>query len=203
MIVGFAHISKNISQHEFSNLLEYKSIDKTWIYEKNLVNAPEKNRLMLNNFKNHNLLINKPQRIEYLGYDYLEGPDPCRLNINGKLITLTTVDNTAELSFWRDFLSFDTSHYPDAISLHKPLSHWSVELKLKISTKKKFDFYPLDSVGYIALAFYVRGLIKIMANASNKGYNVSEIFELNIENKKLNIAYIRSPSNLIIELIEV
>jgi len=205
MILGFAHITKNIKMSDSEALLKTFSMidDNELLVQRNLINAPEKNKLMTRSYDTHDLILHKTNRLEYLGYDELVFKAPALLSFNRGLIELNISNLEQELRFWTRLLDFESDEASKSILLTRPLVDWSVKIQLNIIKDQKNAPYPLNSEGFVALAFYTRNLKNTLDAARKMHIETSDHFIVKVADKGLNIAYVKSPSHLFVELIEV
>lgn len=189
MILGFAHITKNVA------------------YQRGLravANAPAKWPLMARQATMHWLELLPHQSgpmEEIVEYDTGVVDQPGRLDVGDAYLLLAARRVNAETEFFTDGLGF-YEREAGLIELAGPMHRWRVGIVINKAENAPLD-PPLDIAGYAALAFYSSGVEADRDRAiAAGGRTPTEPFFVTLE-RKMKIIMLRSPEGTIIELIEV
>lgn len=189
MILGFAHITRNVAD-------PILGID--------IPSAPEKWRLMQRKAKRHRLAFHAGSGVheETVAYDTgtVKGSG-CRLYATGGKILIDARNPWVETGWFATGLGFKVGA-SGLLHLLRPVPHWCVKLDVRADADAAID-PPLDIAGYTAIAFYSSDVEadrdKLIAAG---GRTPTDPFKVTID-REMKIVMLRSPEGTIIELIEV
>lgn len=205
MILGFAHITVNIEKNEFQ--FEVSQLTNAF-FEFNLENAKPKKSLMLCPDSKYNLALSKDDGIELICYEnYESSPYNKVIEILGKrdfkILVRQGIEIEQEVFFWTSLFINCIQDDLHKISFRRPIKSWCCSLIIEESSQNQTNAC-LDRTGPVALAFYVTDLYGELKRIRDTiTCYTTEIFNYEIFNQKMNIAFICSPSGVFVELIEV
>ena len=191
MILGFAHITRNINPPPYVGGVE-------------VPNAPEKWRLMQHKAKWHRLAFhsNRGLNEETVTYDTeaVTG-NGCRLFSCKGEVRVDARDPCGEVGWLTSNFGFRVGEN-GILHLVRPMPQWCVKVLVRRDASAPID-PPLDVAGYAAIAFYSSDVEadrdRLVAAG---GRTPTEPFRVTID-REMKIIMLRSPEGTIIELIEV
>jgi hypothetical protein len=191
MILGFAHITKNV-RTELSG-------------DVGIPSAPEKWPLMTRQAKRHRISMQGGQTgptIELVEYDTGAPVERWgRLYVVNDNPVVYAQDTFKEAQFFCDGLGFKISGR-GTIELASQMPQWGVCVKIQHHQHGDAD-PPLDIAGYAALAFYSSDVEADRDHLlKHGGRTPTEPFTVELD-RKMKIVMLRSPEGTIIELIQV
>jgi hypothetical protein len=205
MILGFDHLALSVSDIELAK----KNLEMTGFncgfLEKNVTNHPEK-KILLHDYSNsHNIAFFRREppnlSLEIIAYDKIYNSSKGVYNYHDSYIQLDTNDIQTEKSFWLNALGF-TETESDCLEFVSFIHHWSC--KIKLNYIPHLQPYKLDSYGYTCLALLTNNLKKNREKLAICGArDITNEFEITVNNNKLNIVMFRTPTGAICELIKV
>jgi hypothetical protein len=190
MILGFAHITKNVFDQRPGSALP---------------NAPEKWPLMRNPASTYWLRLprsdNAPQE-EIISYDSDLVAQESRLGLFGTAIAMRVHDLDTEYRFFIPGLGFVAEL--GKLYLSSAVEHWRVRVLTWVDPDPFTPIDPpLDIEGYAALAFYSSDVEADRDHLlKHGGRTPTEPFTVELD-RKMKIVMLRSPEGTIIELIQV
>lgn len=203
MLIGFSHLTYNCSNADkkISELINkgYK-ID---FEEKNISNNVLKKPFLKHYAPNHDITLlkhNDEYSIELINHNVLEFDIQDRIEY-GKDIIVFVNDQyiEREFEFW-ELLGLTVNR--PKISLKRPIKNWCLEFNI-IESNKKLKEQKLDLKGITSFVFIVKNITDVKDKIKSKVKVITNIFDVYVNKKNLNIFFVESPSGLIIELIEV
>ena len=187
MILGFAHITKNVPYHRQGRAV---------------ANPPAKLPLMARHAMMHWLYLSGWNQIVTEGIEYDTGvvEQPSRLSLDEGRIVVSARDRGSEIGF---FDGMGLAEVEDGlVQLKSHIPAWSVRVAVRSDPEAPID-PPLDVAGYAALAFYCSDVKADRDRAIAAGGRSPTVpFDITLE-RKMKIIMLRSPEGTIIELIEV
>ncbi len=195
MILGFAHITKNVPYERGLNAV---------------ANPPEKWPLMTRRATMHWLLLRrngKGIQEETIEYDTGLVDQDGRLSlVDEDAIFIRARDVCAEVKWFRDGLGFADEPCSDVIGrvrFESVCPWWDFSMAILSDEGAPID-PPLDIAGYAALALYSNNVEADCDVAVAAGGRVpTEPFNVTVDGKNFKIVMLRSPEGTIIELIQV
>ena len=204
MIFGFSHLTVN-SNNIQSDLMEYLKLGYELEFSAlKIHNSEHKKPLLKTHSPTHNIYYLKHKQlspIELINHFSDNEVQADKINLEEGHINISIPSNlfSDEQNFWKR-LGFNKNN--DELILKRLCKTWSVTLKIQESNVHKSDLY-LDSIGATSLAFIVKKLSHYIDNPELTDYIETEAFELLINEKLLNIIFLKSPAGIPVELIEI
>ena len=191
MILGFAHITRNVNPPPTVIGIDIPS-------------APEKWRLMQRKPKRHRLAFHSGSGVheETVAYDTgtVKGSG-CRLFASSGKILIDARNPWLETGWFSTGLGFRVGER-GVLHLVRPVPQWCVKLDVRADADAAID-PPLDIAGYTAIAFYSTDVEADRYRALMAGGRTpTDPFTVKID-REMKIIMLRSPEGTIIELIEV
>jgi hypothetical protein len=193
MILGFAHITKNIPVELLADA--------------GIPNAPEKWPLMERQAKSHRISVQSGSNgpaIEFVEYDTGSIEQPGRLGLLTDAVSLRVRSLGAEVGFFCVGLGFcwGVGFMGGRLYLTSAIDYWKVSILPWVEDDAPID-PPLDIAGYAALAFYSNDVEADRDHLlKHGGRTPTEPFTVKL-NREMKIVMLRSPEGTIIELIQV
>jgi hypothetical protein len=216
MIIGTSHISFSTFNIK-KDIEEYcnKGFSLTFLDE-HVENHSEKKPYLNNYISTHSIAVLAGKSgidIELVEHQKEKATDKKNINIDAvfgdgyvKQVEYSVQKLDESISFWQDFMGFAITQSENNFSILKKESmfpKWNCIVKLS-KTDKDFDEPKLDYGGATAIAFFTTNLAKTMETFFHK-YDLfgTKTFQLNVNDKDLDIALLSGPSKEIIELIQI
>jgi len=205
MIIGFSHLIFNTLQVEevISDLVNKGySLDFSEI---GLPNHPYKKRLLGDYNETHDihLLRHKDNYdVEIINHYSSSKTVQDRLHLDGDKIVTVTIPNdkrAIETEFWT---SLGLKVNRGGVYLKRPVPAWDIEIQF-VESSASLTKQTLDLSGFTSIAFITKNIKRCKELVSDKTSWVSETFSLEVNGNSLSIALMKSPTGVIIELIEI
>ncbi|MGC9384575.1 MAG: hypothetical protein ACP5D6_08260 [Kosmotogaceae bacterium] len=206
MILGMSHIALSVADiDQKKKQLEKRGFNNIFV-EKNIINHPTKKHLLKTYQSTHEIaLFYHPelnQSVEIINHGYVDYDRKGNFNLKNDHIELSICEESfdKEQNFWLEVLSFKKTS-KNRLVFSSAVPSWSCTIEL--IEKPKIQPAMLDSQGYPCLALLTNSLERDLSIASQLGaYDLTEIFELDINNRALKISMFRTPGSAICELIQ-
>ncbi|MBP0005260.1 MAG: hypothetical protein J7642_16370 [Cyanobacteria bacterium SBC] len=204
MILGMAHLALSVSSiEEGKKRLENRGFNCIFL-ERSAINHPAKKHLLEHHQPSHEIALfhnsNINLSIEIINHGHVCYTKRGSYQLKNDCIELCTSDFEKEKNFWIEGLGF-REESENLLNFSSIVPRWSC--KIKLIENPKIQPTTLDSQGYPCLAFFTNSLARDLDLAKQVGaYDLTEIFELCVNNKTLNIALFRTPGSAICELIQ-
>ena len=202
MIIGFSHLTYNSIEPEkaISALQKKGYIDR--FTEIGLENSIEKKPLLNYYSAKHNLhFMTHDDAYDIEVVDHMMKKNPVKQNriSYGSRLQIKCLKSQlkSEEAFW---LSLGFKKNNNTLQIYRPIKSWTLSFDLLESTDSLCE-QKLDINGITSIAFIVNKMDVFLATIDFLW--ASQPFNLQVNNKSLNIILLKSPSGLIIELIEV
>jgi hypothetical protein len=191
MILGFAHITKNVAYNRGADAV---------------ANASAKHPLMAGHATMHWLSLRRQDGLteEMIEYDTGIVERPSRIELDdARCIWLTARDQKREKRFLCEAFGFQANEESiEIVRLASPVSWWSVTINICQEANAPID-PPLDIAGYAAIAFYSSDVEADRDHLlKHGGRTPTEPFTVKLD-REMKIVMLRSPEGTIIELIQV
>ena len=199
MIIGLDHITLNTNDLS-KEINFYKKRKYSIFFKQKILNNKNKMKFLKIKNKSHEMIFLKKKgenSIELTKYDnnHLRVEN---LFLKKKVFECYVKNTKLEKEFLKKVFNFKVNkNYAYLKTFSKELS-----FKLKIeNTKKKFTSY-LDNLGFVGICLISTNLEKIRKLAKKLNLMVSRKFQIKVNGKLIKICLIKSPNNLIYEIIE-
>ncbi len=199
MIIGLDHITLNTNNLSKKIKFYKKKKYKVYFRQKILNNKNKKKFLRIDNKFHKTVFLKKKgeNSIELTKYrkNYLKVQN---LFFKRKVFECCVISQKKEKEFLKKVFNF---------KINKNLAYlktFSKELSFKIKIKKadnNFNSY-LDNLGFVGICLISSNLEKTRNIAKKFCFIVSKKFQIKVNNKLIKICLIKSPNNLIYEIIE-
>lgn len=204
MIIGFSHLTINSNNPRY-NLMEYLQLGYELDFSAlNISNSAHKKTLLKTHSPTHDIYYLKHAQlnsIELINH-FSDNKDLAeRLSLEDKHINISLPSSLLfdEVNFWKE-LGFKQNN--NELTLTRLSKAWSVTLKIRESELNDSELQ-LDSLGATSLAFLVKKLNYYTDSPLFIDKIMTKAFELSVNNKLLNIIFLKSPSGIPVELIEI
>ena len=199
MILGFAHVAYSSADPEAAISLFNRDIDRRY---EGVASHPAKGILLANAAKTHDLILLKGQpTIEVVSHDTGTIAGPETIGLDGSTIVLRVADPGRERAFLK--AGFAAREEEDALLIPGVFPTWQATLKLHRSAQSPAGS-PLDIDGFSCVAFYSSDLEQDRKRLLELGgHHQTEIFDVTLNGRRLDILMLRSPNGIIIELVKV
>jgi hypothetical protein len=205
MILGFDHLALSVKYLELEKKnLETKGFNCVFL-EKNVINHYEK-KILLNHYQtNHDIALFRSSSsnlaIEITAHGNVSNSSKGVYDYHNNYIQLDTNNLELEKLFWLTVLGFQEKE-SDWIEFISFIPHWSCKIKLNQADQNVP--YNLDSKGYTCLALLTNNLKEELIKINKFGArNITNSFEIHVNNKNLEIVMFRTPTGAICELIQI
>lgn len=210
MILGFDHLALSVTNIQLAKRdLETKSFNCIFLAQ-NVINNPEK-QLLLNHYqsshdialfrKNTSNTFNLAIEITAHGNICKSSKGVYTYNYHSHYIQLNTYDLEQEKFFWLNALGFQEKEL-NLIEFLSFVPHWSCQIKLNQIAQTLP--YTLDSAGYTCLALLTNNLKEDRIKVAQFGAkDITNSFEISVNNQNLDIVMFRTPTGAICELIQI
>lgn len=204
MIVGFSHLVVNSGDiTKDANLLleqEYSHV----FSETGLENNPVKKPLLTHYSSEHDLHLFCS--LHGCNVELINHYSDCR-NVQNRIffqrkvvsLLLSEGEMEMEMRFW-ELLGLKNAG--TTAFLKRPVPAWNLELNFTEVSHKLVE-QKLDLFGVTSIAFIVKNIEKLILKLDGITPWMSELFSLTVDGNKLSIAFLKTPSGIIVELIEV
>jgi hypothetical protein len=204
VILGFAHLTLSTRQLERSiELFQTAGFVLKETYH-SVPSSAAKWPLMAHKASRHTLvLLNGRVPIEIVSHDTgsVDSPGMLAFDPGGGTITLRSSDVARDGAFIAK--SLPCAITADGIRFHGVLPAWSAQIQL-VEDETAPCAQPLDIEGYSCLAFYSTSISEDVERLVGLGAeNATEEFAVELNNRRVGVAMMRSPGGAIIELIKV
>jgi hypothetical protein len=199
MIIGLDHITLNTNS--LINETEYfKKRDYKIFFKQNIKNHKNKFNFLRQENKYHKTIFLKKKKnnsIELTKYK-LNHNQVKNLTLKDNLFTCLIKNLDKEKKFLKNILNFNI------IENYAYLKTFSKELSFKVKLKKinKNHITFLDDIGFVCICLISTDIQRVIKDCRKNNLLVSKKFFLNVNQKKLKICLIKSPNNLLYEIIE-
>lgn len=205
MIIGFSHFIENtLYPEETIKRLLSKGYSSDFS-DVGVLNHPVK-KVLLKEYNDHHdlhmLRHTDCYDIEVIDHYSSENKIQDRIVLHeNNIVEITVPEGTLNLEyqFWQDL---GLSKNGNSFSLKRPVPAWQVILDFKEGSEPLAE-QMLDLNGITSIAFITKSIDSCMRRINESLSWKSEIFKLEVNGKKLSIILVKSPTGLIIELIEV
>ena len=204
MIIGFSHLTWNSAFVE-RDISKFKELGYESVFdEKELENNYSKKNLLGSFSVKHDIKLLKRSDsydIEIINHHSKNMDVQNRLFYNDSMMTILIPSGcfAKEIDFWC-WLGFKESG--NCLRLSRPVKTWNLDISF-VSTEQDLVEQKLDLQGFTSIAFIVKDLALFKSKLKNKVIWISEIFTLEVNEQKMDILLFKTPSGVIIELIEV
>ena len=205
MIIGFSHFVENTLNPEESAMRFLSKGYSSDFLEVGVLNHPAKKVLLKEYSEHHDLHMLRHTDcydIEVINHYSSENKIQDRIILHENNIVEITVPAgklNSEYQFWQ---ALGLSKNGNSISLKRPISAWQITLDFKESSDPLAE-QMLDLNGITSIAFITKSIESCMRRINDSLSWKSETFKLKVNGKSLSIILVKSPTGLIIELIEV
>lgn len=204
MILGIAHLAHSVTDiDQGKKNLEVRGFDCVFL-ERNARNHLAKKHLLKNYQSTHDICLLRNSSlniaIEIINHGLVCDNSRGNYELKDGFIELATSNLDREKTFWLEVFGFKEKD-EKILTFSSTIPSWSCMIKLV--ENHQIGFNTLDSRGYPCMAFFTNNLYQDIRKAKVKGgYDFTEIFEFNINNRNLSIAMFRTPGGAICELIQ-
>ncbi len=204
MILGFSHFNVTLATDENNKdtfLEDGWKLKKSF---KDIRSSSKKFMLMQNKNLSHSLFFLKGHpKIELIEYNNCSRKSNNFISLRYENTPeIYCKDVKKEMAFFCNGLGFKKID-DKIISLISPIHDWRIKLKL-IAKPEIYGKPYLDTRGPNSMAFYSNSLINDKNKLENIGaHSFTETFDIKIDRRELSIIMMRTPNNLILELIKV
>ncbi|MBV7298628.1 hypothetical protein [Enterovibrio paralichthyis] len=204
MIIGFSHLIVNSSDVEKDSAHIIEQGYHCSFSEVGLENNASKKQLLTEYSREHDIHLYRVAD----GYDIelINHHSQCnvvqdRIFYKDKILNIVMPDGSVaeELQFWEQ-LGFKTTE--SSAFLKRPVPSWNVEMCFTEVPDKLVE-QKLDISGVTSIAFIVKKIENFVLKLENIAPWVSELFKLTVDGNELSIVLFKTPSGIIVELIEV
>jgi len=204
MIIGFSHLIWNSALVE-RDISKFKELGYELVFdEKELENNYSKKDLLCSYSVEHDIKLLKrsdSHDIEVIDHHSKNMDVQNRLFYSDAMMTILIPSGcfAEEVDFWCG-LGFKESG--SCLRLSRPVKKWNLDISF-VSTEQALVEQKLDLQGFTSIAFIVKDLALFKSKLKSKVIWISEIFSLEVNQKKMDILLFKTPSGVIVELIEV
>lgn len=205
MILGFDHLTLSVENID----LEKKKLEKEdftcVFFAKNIINHPEKKNLLKHYQVNHDIALFKKNNsnlaIEMTAHGNVSNSSIGSYKYQNSYIQLNTNNLILEKEFWLNALGFQAKE-SNLIELVSFVPSWSC--KIRFNQVDKTLIYCLDSAGYTCIALLTNNLKEDRMKVAQFGAkDITNSFEISVNNQNLDIVMFRTPTGAICELIQI
>lgn len=205
MIIGFSHFIWNASNtEEVIGLLTKKgySLDFSDV---GILNHPSKKTLLRDYNQSHDIhMLRHPDFYDIEVIDHFSGEhkvqDRILLQRDDMVeIVVPKGKKNSECQFWEDL---GLKRFGDNVSLKRPVPAWQVDIEVTESSRALTE-QQLDLNGITSIAFITKNIEACMNRVRDRLSWASDVFKLEVNGKPLSISLVKSPTGIIVELIEV
>lgn len=199
MIIALDHLTFNTNS--LTKKLNYlKKQDYKVFFKQNVKNDKAKLNFLKQKSKRHKTIFLKKKdfnAIELTKYKYNQNPVR-NLILNNKILTCYVKNLNKEKKFLKNVLNLRiTKNFAHLKTFSKELS-----LQIKLKKVKKNFISHLDDLGFVCICLISDDIEKIVKSSKKHNIFISKKFSIKINKRNLKICLIKSPNNLIYEIIE-
>jgi hypothetical protein len=208
MILGFDHLALSVIDIQLAKKdLETKNFNCIF-FEKNVMNHPEK-QLLLNHYQaSHDIALFRKSSssvsncaIEITAHGHISNLSKGVYSYHNNYIQLETDNLEKEKLFWLNAFGFQEKE-SNFIEFPGFIPHWSC--KIKLNQVAQTSPYTLDSTGYTCVALLTNNLKEDRIKVGQFGAkDITNSFEISVNNQNLDIVMFRTPTGAICELIQI